>query len=103
MVIRDLLTLCDFYTKKKNVKDKNEIYDESILVPSKQKNGNIFNQNESQSKLLGPDYSENESEGDPKSTSMSPLRQAAIHNYLEDELSLIEKTAQRVKPIIKAL
>lgn len=31
------------------------------------------------------------------------ISNAAVHNYLEDELSLIEKTAQRVKPIIEAL
>lgn len=31
------------------------------------------------------------------------MRQAAVHNYLEDDLSLIERTAQRVKPIIETL
>lgn len=37
------------------------------------------------------------------SSAQKMINNAAIHNYLEDDLSLIEKTAQRVKPIIEAL
>lgn len=81
---RDLLSLCEFYTKKKQIKDKNYV-----------------NQNESQSKLMGDNMFDIEEE--EKHSSISPLRQAAVHNYLEEDLSLIERTAQRVKPIIEAL
>lgn len=54
-LIKDLLALCDFYTKKKHVKEKAAVFDESILTKHGYKNkGNKFymEQNDSQSKLL---------------------------------------------------
>lgn len=68
---------------------------------SKKKYNNLFGQNDSHSKLLNENYLDHEIDEDDKCSSLSPLRQAAVHNYLEEDLSLIEKTAQRVKPIIK--
>ena len=103
MLTKDLFTLCDFYAKKKNVKEKNEIYDESILVKNKMKYNQLFNHNESHSKLLADNYFDNDEIDEEKCSSLSPLRNAAVHNYLEEDLSLIEKTAQRVKPIIQVL
>lgn len=67
----------------------------------KQSKSYIYN-NDSQPKLLGENTFENLEEGEKRS-SISPFRQATVHNYLNEDLSLIEKTAQRVKPIIEAL
>jgi tetratricopeptide (TPR) repeat protein len=103
-LIKDLLALCEFYTKKKHVKEKVIVYDESILP----KNNRKINQmrsymyhNDSHSRFINDNIFENEIEEKP--SSVSPLRRAAMYNYLEDDLSLIERTAQRVKPIIESL
>ena len=102
-LIKDLLTLWDFYTKKKQVKDKSVIFDDSILAKnrSKSKNNRYIEPNESQGKLIVDDIFDTDE--DEKQYNFSPLKQASIHNYLEEELSLIERTAQRVKPIIEIL
>jgi hypothetical protein len=99
-LVKDLLALCDFYTKKKLIKEKAVVYDESILQKDKQ-NKSPINNNESQNKIAYNIF-ENEIEED-KTYSVSPLRKASVFNYLEEDLSLIERTAQRVKPIIEAL
>lgn len=77
------------------------MYDESILTDHGKSKNKYADVNESQSKLLADAMFENEE--DEKYSSVSPIRQAAIHNYLEDDLSLIERTAQRVKPIIETI
>lgn len=102
-LIKDLLALCDFYTKKKLVKDKAVTYDESILYKSSKKKDDqsYIYRNDSHSRFVNDNIFENENED--KQSSVSPLRKASVYNYLEDDLSLIERTAQRVKPIIEAL
>lgn len=100
-LIKDLLALCDFYTKKKHVKEKAILYDESMLLKGRQNKSEIYN-HEFQNKNIADNIFEQEIE-EEKTSSISPLRRASVFNYLEDDLSLIERTAQRVKPIIEAL
>ena len=104
-LVKDLLALWDFYTKKKLVKDKAEVYDESILWKDNnayKANKSYLCKNDSNGKILNDNTFEQEEE-DEKKNSVSPFRRATVHNYLEEDLSLIERTAQRVKPIIEAL
>ena len=98
-LIKDLHSLWDFYTKKKFVKEKAIVYDESILVKSKYNNKiKVLDQNDSQIKLIGDNIFD--AEDDDKNSILSRIE---MYNYLEEDLSLIERTAQRVKPIIETI
>lgn len=79
------------------------MYDESLLSTSQNrgKKSQLYGNN-SNNNLIWEDLDENDDE-EEKNCSFASLNHAAIHNYLEEDLSLIERTAQRVKPIIEAI
>lgn len=96
-LIKDLLALCNFYSKKKQVKEKAVVFDESILTKA---NKSKFDINDSNDKIADNIFDHEEEETKEED---SPIKKAEVHNYLDDDLSLIERTAQRVKPIMEAL
>lgn len=102
-LVKDLLALCDFYTKKKFVKEKAIVYTDSILKKkqiSNKKSYSYIYPHDSNSKQGDNPF---ENDEDEKQSQFTELGHASIHNYLEEDLSLIERTAQRVKPIIEVL
>lgn len=101
-LIKDLLALWDFYTKKKFVKDKVVVYDESILFESKSKKHRLLDMSDSQNRLIVENLFDTDEEDKEELNVPNPIH-TEVHNYLEDDLSMIERTAQRVKPIIQAI
>ena len=100
-LIKDLLALCDFYTKKKFIKEKAMVYDESILYGGKNAKHKPLDASDSQNRLIVENLFETDEE-DRELITHNP-KHTEVHNYLEEDLSLIERTAQRVKPIIEAV
>lgn len=86
---------------KEKIKNNEGTIFEKGFSNLKQSKSYIYN-TDSHTKILEENTFEHMDE-DEKRQSVSPLRQAIVHNYLDEDLSLIEKTAQRVKPIIETL
>ncbi|CAI2378710.1 unnamed protein product [Moneuplotes crassus] len=100
-LVKDLLALCDYYTKKKFIQDKTTTYSDSPLPQSHPKQNRSYLDHTSHN--LFSTSEDKEQHRGSRRPSVSPYRQAVVHNYVEEDLSLIERTAQRVKPIIEAL
>ena len=88
LLIKDMHSLCDFYQEKQRVAKATE--DDSIAGSHKK------------DKPFDEMMDEHVASDDSKmSYDTSTAITAAAHNNLEDPLSLIEKTAMRVKPILE--